>query len=89
MFHARAKMRAMPTKPAPDQVCGNCRKYEPSRDDAKYGYCKPREQLAAEGRYRNPYSTTGCLVDVSTPCFMVRWDGMTEEPSFEAKAGCA
>lgn len=89
MFHARAKMRAMPTKPAPDQVCGNCRKYEPSRTDAKYGYCGPRERLAAEGRYRNPYSTTGFMIDVTTPCFMVTGHGAAEKPAFEAKAGGA
>ena len=66
-------------------VCGACREYEPSRSDAKYGYCKPRERLAEEGRNRNEYRTTGRLVDVTTPCFMARWDGMTEKTAFEAK----
>lgn len=79
----------MPTKPTPDQVCGNCRKYEPSRTDAKYGYCKPRERLAEEGRYRNRYRTTGFMVDVTTPCFMVTGGGVTQKPAFEAKGNGA
>lgn len=78
-------MRAMPTKPTPDQVCGACRKYEPSRTDAKYGYCKPREQLEQEKRNR----AAGRLVDVTAPCCMVTYDGVTQKPAFEAKGGAA
>lgn len=79
-------MRAMHPKPTPDQVCGACRKYEPSRTDAKYGYCQPRERLAEEARNGR---TTGRLVDIDTPCFMVVWNGMDTRPSFEAKGGAA
>ena len=78
-------MRAMATKRTPDQVCVNCRKYEPSRTDEKYGYCGPRERLAEEGRNRNEYRTTGRLIDVTTPCFMVRWSDRVEQPAFEAR----
>lgn len=74
----------MPPQPTPEQVCGNCRKYEPSRTDVKYGYCKPRERLAEEGRNRNEYRTTGRLTDADQPCFMVTWDGEIDKPSFEA-----
>lgn len=73
------------TKP----VCGACAHFEPARNelpgDPKYGYCKPRERLAREAHNRNEYRTVGRLVDVTTPCFMVTWDGKTEKPSFEPK----
>lgn len=86
-------MRAMHPKPTPEQVCGACAKFEPARNeppsDPKYGYCKPRERLAEEGHNRNEYRTTGRLVDVTTPCFMVHWNGKTERSAFEAKGGAA
>lgn len=71
--------------PNPGQVCGACRKYEPSRTDAKYGYCGPRERLAEEGHNRNEYRTTGRLVYATQPCFMATWHGMDARPAFEAK----
>lgn len=70
-------------------VCGACAHFEPARNeppsDPKYGYCKPRERLAREGRNRNEYPTVGRLVDATTPCFMVTWEGNAKKPLFEAK----
>lgn len=65
----------------PEMVCGNCRKYEPSRTDAKYGFCGPRERLEQEKRHR----AAGRLVDVTTPCFMAAWNGKENKPAFESR----
>jgi hypothetical protein len=69
-----------PVALTPDQVCGRCLKFEPSRDP-KYGYCRPLMALEAE---RSPYPKTR-LLDVDHLCVMVVWHGNEQRPAFVAK----
>ena len=70
------------TQQESDAVCGNCREYEPSRTDANYGYCGPRERIEQEKNN----GRTGRLVGVTTPCFVVVWHGVDTRPAFEPKS---
>jgi len=81
---ARAKLPRMPhVAPTPEQTCGRCEKFEPSRNDPEYGYCKP--QIAWETERARGAAAPARLVHVSEPCFMVVWHGLEERPAFVAR----
>lgn len=71
------------TPPTPAQTCGNCRHFEPARneppDDIRYGYCREREALERE-RHLLPHQY---LLDVNERCFLVH--GPASVPVFAPK----
>lgn len=75
-------MARMESKPVNvDERCGACAHYEPSRDDRKYGYCKPHMALERDRR-GHPHAH---LTDVYTPCFMRSADWHSGELAFKPK----
>jgi hypothetical protein len=66
-------------------LCGACAMFEPARHepahDVRYGYCKPHEDLEREKRG----GVIGRMVDATTECFMVRWNGLDKRIAFQPK----
>lgn len=74
-------MRAMPSNPNPEAVCGACVSFEPSRNDPHYGYCRLAHQLDAE----HSLYAVARVVDVNHSCFMAHVEWRGGKLAFEAK----